>query len=63
MINKFTLVSSKLIQLKVYKTKQIGNKNVLTLQCSKVKRQHKDMTYWNWGPTTICHNIESEAFF
>ena len=23
--------------------------------CTKGKRQHKDMTFWNWGPTTIWH--------
>ena len=28
-----------------------------------MKRQHYDMKYWNWGPTTIWHNIESVAFF
>ena len=28
-----------------------------------MKRQHYNMKFWNWGPTSIWHNIESVAFF
>ena len=27
------------------------------------KRQYKEMKFWNWGPTTIWHNIECVAFY
>ena len=27
--------------------------------CTQGKRQHKDMKFWNWGPTTIWHNCMS----
>ena len=39
-------------------------KNVIFLRpCNQWKRQHKDMKFWNWGPTKIWHNIESVAFY
>ena len=34
-----------------------------TLPCDQGKMQHKDMKFWNCGPTRIWHNIESVAFF
>ena len=27
------------------------------------QRQHKEIKFWHWGPTTIWHNRESVAFF
>ena len=37
-----------------------GNSPNFLRPCDQGKRQHKDMQFWNWGPTTIWHNI---AFF
>ena len=33
------------------------------LDLDQGKRQHWDVTFWNWGPTTIWHSIECVAFF
>ena len=33
------------------------------LDLDQGKRQHWDVKFWNWGPTTIWHSIECVAFF
>ena len=61
MINKFTLVSSKHIQLKVYKTKQIGNKNVLTLLYNAVRWKGNIKT-WHFGIGGSYNNLAKHFF-
>ena len=41
----------------------VGKQSKFSEALRQVKRQHYEMKFWNWGPTTIWHNMESEAFF
>ena len=45
------------VKLNFFSSSFQGNTPNFLRPCTQGKRQHKDMNFWNWGPTTIWHNM------